>query len=48
MYLRLSALAFAVIAIVAGVAMIYPPAGIITAGLLVGAAVLLYDDEAGR
>lgn len=48
MYLRLSALAFAVIAIVAGVAMIYLPAGIITAGLLVGAAVLLYDDEAGR
>ena len=48
MYLRLSALAFAVFAIVVGVAMIYPPAGVIAAGLLVGAAALLYDDEAGR
>lgn len=48
MYLRLSALAFAVIAIVIGVSLIYPPAGIITAGLLVGAAALLYDDGAGR
>ena len=48
MYLRFTALAFAVIAIVAGVSLIYLPAGIITAGLLVGAAALLYDDEAGR
>jgi hypothetical protein len=44
MFLRVAGLVFGALAIVAGVAMVYPPAGIIVAGAMVMYASLVYDD----